>query len=335
MLIFRTDVAFSQWQIINSGVTDNLVDGCFISDSTGFIIGSNGTILKTTDSGNSWSVNAIVSGLFTSICHVGLDTLYVGGNCIYRSDNGGISWNLITTLPDTITDLGFFDSQTGFSIVPDYNICTSFGGTYEYDDFKVFKTTNFGSSWQLDFDKIESNSRFQFINDSTAYVTGGEISIVFHCLGPWQNRSKRTNDSGNTWFPVAQANFGHSYFSFINENIGYFVLPGPVFTIDKTVDGGNTLTQYYTEIYDNTIKQCKFFNEIDGYLLGRNNIYVTGSNGLSWNSDFVTANTFNILFSNTTNLLFGVGSNGLIIKRKLFQAHILILFIESNLIMIP
>lgn len=319
LLFLKANETFSQWQIISSGITDNLVDGCFVTDSTGYIISSNGTILKTINAGTTWSINTVLTGTFSSIFHVGIDTIYAGGNCIYRSDDGGNSWNLITNLSFTITDLGFFGSKTGYAIVPNYSYCNWYG-LHTFDNFLIYKTLDFGSSWQLDFGGAESTSRFQFINDNSAYITGGGINIVAHCAGPWYNSSKRTNNNGSTWFSVSQPYSGHSYFSFINENIGYFVQPGNTFSINKTIDGGNTLIQSYTEIYDNTIKQCQFINEIDGYLLGKNNIYVTSSNGFGWNNDYVSTGTLNFLFKNPSNLLFGIGNNGLILKKELISS---------------
>lgn len=320
LFLLNANIAFAQWQTVSSGVTENLVDGCFVTDSIGFIISSNGVILKTVDAGNTWIQNITLQGVFTSICSVGTDTIYAGGNSIYRSDNGGTSWNLISNLSFTITDLGFFGSQVGFAIVPYYTSCQWSGGTSTYDYFQVYKSVDSGSTWQLDFGNVEKTSHFQFINDSTAYVTGGATNIIVHCAGPWYNNSKRTNDRGNTWIPVLQPNYGHSYFSFISEDTGYFVQPYNTFSIYKTTDGGNSLVASYTEIYDNSIKQCKFINEIDGYLLGRNDVYVTSSNGFYWSNDFSTTDSLNCLFNTPANLLFGVGSNGLIIKKEIIAS---------------
>lgn len=320
LVIFKGYFSYSQWQTISSGVTSNLVDGCFISDSTGFIVGSDGTVLKTIDAGSTWNTVATLTGYFTSVFPAGADTIYAGGNCIYRSDDGGNTWSLVTNLNDTITDLGFFGAHTGFAIVPNYSYCTWIDGTTAFDEFQVYKSIDFGSTWQPEFGYAESTSRFQFINDSTAFVTGGQIGIVAHCAGPWFSSCKRTTDRGNTWSFAAQPYFGHSYYSFINDTTGYYVQPGNTFSIYKTVDGGSTISQSYSEIYDSSIKQCKFLNEIDGYLLAGNNIYVTSSNGLYWSSEFNSTDSLNYLIDNTSNILFGIGSNGLIVRKETFPS---------------
>lgn len=107
LLFIRTGIVCAQWQSVNSNVLDNLVDGCFVNTTVGYVLSSNGKVLKTNDGGTTWLSNANLTGVFTSICHVGTNTLYAGGNCIYKSTNGGGSWQLISNLSYTITDLVF------------------------------------------------------------------------------------------------------------------------------------------------------------------------------------------------------------------------------------
>ncbi|MGH2575394.1 MAG: YCF48-related protein, partial [Ignavibacteria bacterium] len=44
----------SQWVLQNSGVTSHLYNVQFVNRYTGWVIGANSTILKTTNSGNNW-----------------------------------------------------------------------------------------------------------------------------------------------------------------------------------------------------------------------------------------------------------------------------------------
>ena len=310
---------YSQWQVINSIVTGNLVDGCFLNDSIGFIVSSDGVMLKTVDQGNTWSVNATLSGTFTSICNVGTDTIYIGGNCIYRSVDQGSSWNLVKNLSYTITDLGFFRSQKGFYIVPGYDYCDWAGNTYTLPNFTVYRTIDYGVTWQSLFSNIEETSRFQFINDSVAFIPGGYCFNYPHCCNGYMTASKRTTDKGVTWSTIETMG-AHSFFSFIDQDTGYFVLPYDEFHIYKTNDGGNTLTASYTEIYGNTLKQCKFINQIDGYILADNKIYITQSCGFGWNTDFTSQYPLNFLFENPIDYLFCIGDNGTILKKKIIES---------------
>ncbi len=317
LLFIRTGIVCAQWQSVNSNVLDNLVDGCFVNTTVGYVLSSNGKVLKTNDGGTTWLSNANLTGVFTSICHVGTNTLYAGGNCIYKSTNGGGSWQLISNLSYTITDLVFFDNQKGYAIVPNYYNCTYSGGGTTFDYFKVYKSMDDGTSWswQYEFNYAENTSRFQLLNDSSVYLTSGHVSIDFHCGGSWHNDSKRSNNKGTSWFSFLQPYYGHAYYSFINDSLGYFVQNNNSFSIYKTTDGGMSINQSYTEIEDVSIKQCKFLNVIDGYLLGRTKIYGSRSNGFCWKEEFSASDSLNFLFHNPNGNLFCIGAKGLILKK--------------------
>ncbi len=326
LLIMHISV-FAQWQTVHSGGGQNLISGCFISDSTGFVISDNGFILKTINQGTTWNVQATLTGVFTSICKAGTDTLYAGGNRIYRSSDGGTSWNLVATLTDTVRQLGFFGSKTGFSIVPHYTYCVWAGQNYSVDSYYIAKTVDYGVTWQSALTIGERTNRMEFINNSVAYFNGGDHVGYPHCIDGWYDVSKRTTNKGVTWSAAYQPFPGRCAFSFINPDTGYFIRhgyyynpPADHYKIWKTVDGASTFSQFYTELPDEPVTQCKFINEFDGYLLGSNNIFVTKSNGLAWSTDYTSAELMNDLFYNNADCLFGIGSNGLILKKQIIQS---------------
>lgn len=313
---------FSQWQVINSNTNQNLVDGCFINDSTGFIIGANGLILKTTDKGNSWSPKTTLSGVFTSISKVNKDTLIAGGNCIYKSYNGGTTWNLVTTLPYTITDLGFFGAKNGFIIAPSDTSCTSSAGTITIENYKMYKSNDYGVSWQYYAQNFGHTSYFEFINDSSLIIpTGNAFNGTIHC-GQFDFLSAiRTNDRGANWFTINQPAYGYPFISFINDTLGYYIQAGKPFMF-KTINGGNgSLSPFNTNISDPTLRQCKFITENQGYLVAQQTIFKTNSRGINWSNDYTSGNTLNFLFKNTDSVLIGLGDYGLIIK-KITSPHI-------------
>ncbi len=61
-LILKTTTSGASWTTITSGTTDGLSDVKFVNSTTGFIVGYNistfvGSILKTTDGGNTWAIS--------------------------------------------------------------------------------------------------------------------------------------------------------------------------------------------------------------------------------------------------------------------------------------
>ncbi|MCX6247247.1 MAG: right-handed parallel beta-helix repeat-containing protein [Bacteroidetes bacterium] len=311
-LMLQFPSAFSQWQVIPSGTTANLVDGCFVSDSVGFIVSSGGVVLKTTNQGSSWQVDANLQGVFTSICNSGPDTLYAGGNCIYRSTNQGASWTLMSTTNYTISDLGFFRGGDGFEIIPGTITCDFYGSKTYFPDYRVKKSADGGATWNSAFSSGEGG-RFCFVNDHAAYVTGEFFEIFTHCSAMWGNDSKKTTDNGRSWTNFSQPSNWLSLISFFSEDTGYYV--HDPYMIYKTLDGGATIAGSYTEIPDDGVHQCMFMNDNNGYLLSRHHIYITKSDGFAWDVDAATSDTLNILFKNPSDFLFGIGTNGLILKK--------------------
>ena len=304
---------FAQWQPVNSGTTANLADGCFVTDSSGFVISSEGQVLKTSDQGATWNVAANLTGVFTSMCHSGPDTIYAGGNCIYRSTNRGNTWNLMSTFTTTISDLVFFRGGAGFKIVPGHTTC-NYGGTIRYiSNYMVYKSDDGGITWTYSFSPEDPGNRFEVVNERAAFITGGHYEIGPHCVGPWYDNSKKTTNKGANWYYFAQPHMGGAMISFISESTGYYVRDPD--TIYKTINAGNAITGYYTE-KPSSVFQVFFVNEFDGYLLSSHKIYSTKSSGFAWNNDYAATDNLNYLFRSPSNVLFALGTNGLILRKS-------------------
>lgn len=313
LLFLKSNFAFSQWQLTNSGTTNNIVDICFPTDSIGYAVTDNGEVLKTIDEGNNWNVLTTLTGNFTSICALGVDTIFVGGNNIYRSDDGGNSWSNIITLGYTITDLLFFNSQKGIFIKPGSYTCTSSQGQVTITSYEALSTIDSGNTWLLTFSELQSYSRFQLIDDTTAYVTGGSYNIFDHCNGAYFNFGVKTTDGGSTWSTSNIPGWWYSAFYFVNDTLEYLL-------------GGTTLyriTSSSTQVRQMTygVNQLVFINEIDGYLLSGNDIYKTNSEGFVWYFDTVpTTTALNMLCNDYNKAMFAVGANGTILKKIIIES---------------
>ena len=64
VLAFST-TSYSQWQLQNSGTSENLNDVAILNQSAAIVVGDNGTILKTSNNGNEW--NPINSGTINKL----------------------------------------------------------------------------------------------------------------------------------------------------------------------------------------------------------------------------------------------------------------------------
>ncbi|MCX6269091.1 MAG: right-handed parallel beta-helix repeat-containing protein [Bacteroidetes bacterium] len=305
---------FAQWQKISSGTTANLVDGCFVSDSIGFVISSGGKVYKTSDQGTTWHLTGSLSGVFKAICSSGPDTVYAGGNCIFRSTDRGVTWNLIKSFTYTITDLIFFRGGAGFMVIPGYTVCNWSGGTTYIPNYIVNKSVDGGITWTYAFSPNDPGGSFDVVNDHMATITGGHHELVAHCSGPWYNDSRRTVNMGASWtyLGLPTGPYGGYLISYVNDSVGYYVREQQ--KIYKTTQGNNGIKGYDAEV-PGSVHQNKFINEIDGYLVSLHNIYLTRSDGLAWTSDYFAADTINYLFRGKQNFLYAVGTNGLILRK--------------------
>ena len=151
---------------ITTGTTNNLTGVQFLNNSKGFAWGEQGTLLKTTDGGISWT--AIVTDTTSTIDKVQFTDanhgFFMVGHSISKTVNGGVTWTKIT-LPATapITDFYFFNTLNG-------QVC---GGTLNPSALGyVYQTNDGGLTWnQIYSDKIYFKKLF-YINDSTGYLYG-------------------------------------------------------------------------------------------------------------------------------------------------------------------
>ena len=102
--IWRTTTAGNGFTLQHNediGPIDAMIDGEFAQAPIAIVVGTNGRILRSTDSGVSW--NAIPSGVANSLHSVewmgGSTYLAAGFNGLLRSLNGGLSWSTVPGAP--------------------------------------------------------------------------------------------------------------------------------------------------------------------------------------------------------------------------------------------
>src|SRR5205823_6532931 len=127
----------SQWHWQNPLPQGNNLRGAsFVDASTGTVVGENGTIVRTTDGGNSWTVQA--SGTTQTLWAVSFTDATNGtaigeGGTIVGTTDGGAHW---VTQPSGTTlqlrGVSFSDSNNGAAVGE--------GGT-------ILRTTDSGNSW--------------------------------------------------------------------------------------------------------------------------------------------------------------------------------------------
>ena len=178
------------WKKLQSPVNITLRYLSFVDSLTGWAAGEAGTIIRTTDGGNSWEIqNSTVQTFIMDIFFVDknlgwaltLKDVFPFTSVILKTTTGGDEWTA-EDFPDSsklIRTIFFFDSLNGFA-----------GGSY------IAHTSDGGDSW-MESD-IDSNMvsgfpvyKFNFLNRQFGYACGGRIDVAGVL---W-----RTTNSGLHW----------------------------------------------------------------------------------------------------------------------------------------
>jgi photosystem II stability/assembly factor-like uncharacterized protein len=290
----------------------------FVDLNTGFGVGDYGAIIKTSDGGESWFLQdtPTLENLNSIYLIDPNNGVAVGTNgTILKTCSGGTTWNIQTSITSGVLSGVFFTSlNTGYII--GYN-------TFEALGF-ILKTIDGGNTWselyiiELNPGEYIKLRSIYFTTDIIGFVVGEKTvnNYVWAYL-------LSTNDGGLTWeendYEFHQLN---SVF-FPSENIGYAVgsYSGSGWVIKTTNSGTAWLEVDFAPENIYFISQ-HFTDENIGYLLGNDDIAVTGSvifkttdGGLNWDAQNLLDGTmvYSLDFpSQTTGL--AVGDYGFIFR---------------------
>ena len=213
----------SIWFRVQSGTTNNLKCITFLNDGTYpfypyfWICGDNGTILRTIDTGNTWTTMA--SGITKNLKYILFKTMDIGfvvgdGGIILKTLNGGINWVQKTS-----------NTTANLNCIAYYNDSTLFIA----GDKVVLISTNKGENWTVDisapnynlnsvnfiysgyyqknipFFAGESGKIFKRTLDTTYHpnidvlLDGNNISAFYNISGIFDRDRRTTNKPGFEW----------------------------------------------------------------------------------------------------------------------------------------
>ena len=188
--IIKTNI-LEVWSLVNSPTTQALWDVCFsdsgdnfdtVADSSFYAVGDSGTIIKSTDLGESWFSLPIITAfnLYEVQCSEDGTILVFGEKtAAFKSTDGGNTWsemNLYGGLNNFLQS-GGPDIYASFFLNPDIG--------YVFGEFgAIFYTSNGGNNWQPgivpDFDRI--NTAY-FISPDSGMVAGDNGKVRFTING--------------------------------------------------------------------------------------------------------------------------------------------------------
>jgi photosystem II stability/assembly factor-like uncharacterized protein len=307
LLVFQS-ILFSQsgWFQQNSG-TNNLLRGMFfLNQNTGWIVGSNSTILKTTNSGINWVRQTAGGTSLRKVYFIDDNTGWIVGGGVFppfgadkvilKTTNAGQNWvTLLYSSGSPFSSIYFIDSMTGW--IGSYNgglfkttdgginfISMGFNpvvdGIYFTDmhtgvvggEPRIYKTINGGDNWtQVFYDSTKNISSMHFINLSLGYAVGHGTIL------------KSTN-SGENWISLISFDgyFRHSVF-FSSPTHGTIVrykdFPDYTSFIDRTTNGGINWYQQYSTSSQTELWSTYFINIVTGWVCGEDGLILKTTTG--------------------------------------------------------
>jgi PKD repeat protein len=198
-----------------------------------YAITYNGRLLRSTDTGISWTdlgqINATATSC-TDIGYIGNNTLVVGNgagaNSAFISYNMGSSWSVLLTSPRAINKV--LDMGGGQALL----LGSDYSSTIGY----AYKTTNYGASW------TQILTIGYFVTYDAVHVGGG---VVLACGGEdpyvgWPyNQIYRSTDYGATWTSVYDSGYGYW-----GITVGWLPSTNYVFTTIQQINVGTDANKY-------------------------------------------------------------------------------------------
>jgi photosystem II stability/assembly factor-like uncharacterized protein len=279
------------WFLQLSGSSATLYDVDFINTTTGWVAGSGGTLLKTSNGGESWNFVSVPNQDFRGVDFLDANNGYLIANSgkVYKTTDGGLNWTeKVLNSSCVVSKLQFIDNNVGYAncssriyrtnnagqtwtqyFYSSYSNYLSFHfwdankGAIEYEgNFAL--TSNGGSNWQTISGSPPISRSMQFL-DANTLVGISSIANVF----------LKSTDGGLTWTEktFADNSFYAILMRFANASQGWAINGGVPSKILSTSDGGNTwlpnTVSYTGNFFPNDMH---FVNAQTGWAVGNNGV---------------------------------------------------------------
>lgn len=292
-IIAASQGSFSQPWVNNSQGSGAIWAVDFYDANTGWYLGDNGIIKKTTNGGNNWADQPTgapvrMRGITMLNANTGFTCSQSNGR-IFKTTNGGTNWIQVY-------------SNTNLSL---YSIMSS-GVNHIIavgDDKLIVRTTNGGLNWvETSGGGVEDYYTVCMVDTNTSYIGASSGNIL-----------KSTNGGAvyNEIY-VTSPLTGIARIQFINASLGY--ASGGNGKVFKTTNGGLNWAVQTTG--SSTANQVYFTDALTGYICGSSGyVGVTTNGGANWYKE-QTGVTSNLFFIDFTNNSTGwvVGTTGSLLK---------------------
>ncbi len=289
VFIFSTATTQTNWFWLNPQPQgNNLLATHFVNITTGFAVGEFGTVLKTTNEGQTWTqLTTGTTRTLRAVYFVDASTGFVVGDSgtILKTITGGTEWSVLTSgTLNALRAVLFRDGNTG--------TVTGNTGT-------ILKTTDGGTTWTSQ----TSGTTRRLVGIS--YPTADTGYIVGYAQGgPGGTAVMRTTNAGANWMTVdSVSNNFYTGVSFIDANNGFVCANSS--RILQTTDAGAT---WLRDTVAGNWNGISYISPGNVYAIGSNGVMIkSADNGLTW-----TPLTSGV-FSSLVGISFTSAENGTVV----------------------
>ena len=294
-VVYTTDDGGTTWTLKPYGFGFTAKSVKKIGDNL-WVAGYDGSIMKSTDNGDTWSYLAKNAPALYSMAFASkTNGMAVGfyGMC-YQTTNGGYSWEpynlILDNDPRSLQAIDFANADTGW-VVGRYGL--------------IGKTMDGGETWVSQKDTAITKSLYSVfaMNDTTVWA-GGYNGILY-----------QSNDGGSSWTEMNTGLPAKTIYAiyFADDTAG--CIGGKDSTLYYTTDGGATWNKSHTSIgAKKTINDIFFPDSQHGWAVADGGyILATSDSGKTWtvNAQPTTKNLYSILMVSPTQG-WAAGYNGLV-----------------------
>jgi photosystem II stability/assembly factor-like uncharacterized protein len=309
VVVLLSEESLSQeWVSLNTGTTNLIHDIVFVDGGRGWAVGRSGTIIHTTDGGDSWVTQTSgTTQVLHSVSFVDPMNGWAAGEnaTMLHTTNGGTTWAPQTGVSGQLYACHFLDASNGWAT-----------GTTG----RIYRTTNGGTAWSLQHSQPNQLLfEMHFQDENTIYVAGqsgtpfprtpymfrttnggvtwteqatgvpnGLQSVFFKdasngwAVG-WFGEMIRTTNGGETWFPQESGRTDELLFSiYFNTAASGWVVGGEsgceVFNCDtlegeeslilRTTDGGESWNMFPNTVTNEHLVKVYFSSPDTGWIVG-------------------------------------------------------------------
>ncbi|HEU4930497.1 MAG TPA: YCF48-related protein [Pyrinomonadaceae bacterium] len=313
VLLLAGATTFAQtgtWARQNSGSMAWLHAVFFLDQNRGWIVGSKGSVLQTSDGGNTWTARAastddVVRDIFFIddkngwlVCEVNayqLKTLEEPRAYLMKTTDGGEHWKRVEIkgldVDSVLVRAVFSRNGRGWT----------FG-----EAGLIFTTQDDGMTWT----QLRSPTRHLllggiFVDNDRGWLVGAGATII------------QTSDGGETWykstFPQVEKTTRFTATSFIDNRTGWAVGSGG--SVFRTTNGGRTWQRQESKV-DVDLFDVKFVDALEGWAVGAEGTIIhTTDGGQHWTTERSgTPHPLERVFFSDRNHGWAVGFGGTVVS---------------------